>query len=385
MTIATTTTLDKVHEVYLARGKRARELKAKGKHIFGYLCAFTPLELLTAAGIVPFRFMGSMRQPITEADINMETIVCPVVRSCFDVAVKGGFNFCDGLIVPHTCDSISRTYPIWRSELGLPFCHYLDVPHLSDESSKEFFKALFADFRKDLEKFVGRKISTNEISHAVAQHNQLRAAVRELYQLRKQEPPAVSGSEITEIMVATMSLPVTEATHLVKGTIDEIKGRRVQPKEKLPRLMIFGSEINDTMIPELIEQAGADLVMDDLCIGSRFYWNDVPVTPDPVDGLVERYLEGLPCPRTFKTRKGTQQEYLEERFGYLRQFARDFKVDGVILYIYKYCDPLGFDVPDLKSYLESQGLKVLYVEDVYSMSSPGKLKTSFQAFVEMLG
>lgn len=377
--------LEKLHQTYLARDKRARQLMGSGQKIIGYLCSFTPLELLTAAGLVPFRFMGNMRQPITEADVHMETIVCPVVRSCFDVAVKGGYSFCDGLVIPHTCDSVSRTYPIWKNELGLALCHYLDVPHLVDQPSKEFFKAELGTFRERLEKFIGRKITAEQISQAVGRHNLLRALVRELYGLRRQEPPPISGTEITEIMVATMSLPVEESIVLLQSAIEEVKARQVPAREKLPRIMLYGSEVNDILIAELVEQSGANLVMDDLCVGSRFYWADVPVTADPLDGLVERYLENMNCPRTFRPRKGTHQEYLEERFGYLAQFARDFAVDGIILYIYRYCDPLGFDVPDLKHYLESKGFPVLYVEDVYSISSPGKLRTTFQAFIEMLG
>jgi hypothetical protein len=45
----------------------------------------------------------------------------------------------------------------------------------------------------------------------------------------------------------------------------------------------------------------------------------------------------------------------------------------------------GNTVKQYKQYLESQGFPVLYVEDVYSISSPGKLRTTFQAFIEMLG
>lgn len=376
--------LEKFHQVYLARDKRAMELKEKGKRIIGYLCCFPPLELITAAGMVPFRFLGNMRQPITEADIHMETIVCPFVRSCFDVAIKGGYDFCEGLVIPHTCDSVSRTYPIWKYELDFPLCHYLDVPHLLDQSSKRFFKSVVVDFHHRLEKFIGASITPEQIRQAIALHNENRAKMRELYQLRRQDPPPISGTEMTEVLVASMSLPVEESTELLKSAIEEVKARDVSTKERLPRFLLYGSEISDTIITELIEQSGANVVMDDLCVGSRFFWADVPITADPLDGLVERYLEGINCPRTFKPRKGTYQEYLEERFGYLGQFATDFAVDGVIAYIFKYCDPLGFDFPDLKYYLESRGFPVLYVEDVYSMPSTGKLKTTFQAFIEML-
>ena len=76
--------VDKYYQDY---GSRARELKKQGQKIIGYLCAFVPLEIITAAGLMPFRIKGDVNEPITKADTEMETIICPLVRSCFDMAL----------------------------------------------------------------------------------------------------------------------------------------------------------------------------------------------------------------------------------------------------------------------------------------------------------
>ena len=148
--------------------------------------------------------------------------------------------------------------------------------------------------------------------------------------------------------------------------------------------MVIGTETDDTAPIEIIEESDANVVMDDLFIGSKSYWADADATIDPISSLAERYLIKLTCPRTYREKTGTYQEYLEERFGHVGRFIRDFKVDGVILYIYKYCDPSGFEVPALKSYVESLNIPVFYLEDEYSMSSAGRLKTRIQAFLEMV-
>ena len=62
---------------YQDYGGRARGLKRQGRKIMGYLCAFVPVEMLTAAGFIPFRIKGDVSEPITKADAEMETIVCP--------------------------------------------------------------------------------------------------------------------------------------------------------------------------------------------------------------------------------------------------------------------------------------------------------------------
>jgi benzoyl-CoA reductase/2-hydroxyglutaryl-CoA dehydratase subunit BcrC/BadD/HgdB len=38
----------------------------------------------------------------------------------------------------------------------------------------------------------------------------------------------------------------------------------------------------------------------------------------------------------------------------------------------------------MKSYIESKGVPVLYVEDEYSMSTIGRLRTRVQAFLELI-
>jgi benzoyl-CoA reductase subunit C len=125
------------------------------------------------------------------------------------------------------------------------------------------------------------------------------------------------------------------------------------------------------------------VVADDLCPGAREFWADVEVTADPIDGIAERYLRKINCGRTFRQMEGSYDDYLEERFGHIGRFIKEFKVDGVVLYIYKYCDPYGFDVPPMKSYIESVGVPVLYLEDEYSMSTIGRLRTRIQAFLEL--
>ncbi len=374
-----------VEQYYQEYGCRARELKSQGKKVIGYLCAFVPLEIITAAGFIPLRIKGNVREPITRADAEMETIVCPLIRSCFDMALKGNYDFLDGLVIPHNCDSVSRTYDIWKYNLKLPYCHFVNVPHSCDEPSVEFFRAILGIFRKSLERFTGKEISDQSLVQAIKLHNQNRGLVRALYELRKSDPPLISGVEMTRVLVAAMSLPVDECNSLLASVIREVKERSNPPARKSARIMVVGAQVDDTALMEIIEESDANVVIDDLCTGTKIYWPDVDVTSDPVGSLAERYLTRLMCPRTYREKTGTYQEYLDERFGHIGRFIRDFKVDGVILYIYKYCDPYGFEVPATKSYIESLNIPLLYLEDEYSMSSIGRLRTRIQAFLELMG
>ena len=74
-----------VERYYQDYGFRAKALKAEGRKIIGYICSMVPLEIITAAGCIPFRVRGDVHEPITTGDTLLETIVCPYYRSCFDL------------------------------------------------------------------------------------------------------------------------------------------------------------------------------------------------------------------------------------------------------------------------------------------------------------
>ncbi|HVN95112.1 MAG TPA: 2-hydroxyacyl-CoA dehydratase family protein [Syntrophorhabdaceae bacterium] len=374
-------TADRYYREY---GSRAKELKAAGNKIIGYLSALAPVEIMTAAKAVPVRLKGDVSQPITKADAYMETIVCPFVRNVFDSALKGNFNFLDGMVLPHQCDSIDRTSDVWNYSLKLPYWHFLNMPHVTDGPSVEFTKEILRIFIASLEKFLGTKITDQALAQAVKDHNENRRLMRGLYNLRRGDTPLITGVEMMKVLVACMSLPVTESSALIEGVTRQVKEREISPRGKVPRIMIVGDQLDDIAVIDTIEKAGAALVMDDISIGSKVYWPDVDDTADPVSGLAERYLKKLKIPTTFVSEGANYRENLEARFGHLKQYIDDFNINGVILFTYKYCDPYGFDIPAVKSFVESSGVPVLYLEDEYSTSTLPRIKTRIEAFMEMI-
>jgi len=375
--------LELVQKYYSQYGLRARELKASGKKIIGYLTAMGPLEILTAAGVVPFRLKGNVSEAITKGDAFMETIVCPFVRNVFDAAIKGKYDFLDGMVLPHQCDSIDRTSDVWSYNLQLPYFHFLNVPHMTGDPSFEFMKEILRIFISTLEGLTGTKITSESLSQAIKVHNENRRLIRELYNLRKLNPPLISGTEMMKVLVAAMSLPVDESSTLIESVIKEAKQRGLSDNGRRTRVMLIGDQIDDVTLAEIIEGSGAWLVMDDISIGAKMYWADADVDVEPIHAIAERILRKMKLP-TLAESGVTYDESLETRFGHLKSHIKEFGVDAAILFIYKYCDPYGFDVPAVKGYIESTGTPVLYIEDEYSTSSLGRTKTRIEAFLEMV-
>ena len=366
---------------YSEYGARARALKAEGRPVLGYLCALVPVEIIHAAGLIPLRIKGFPEEPISDADANMETVICSVVRAWYDVMLRGHYDYLDGLVIPHACDSMVRTFDVWSHTLDLPYTHFIDLPHSASEAAPEFYKAVLNTFRQGLAQHTGREITDANLAGALKDYNDYRLLVHQLYALRREHPPRITGTEVTRTLVAGLGLPLAEAHQLVSEVIAEA-GQRPAPKplKPRPRVMTFGAEQDSIDFISVVEETGADVVADFFCPGLREYGPLTPVTADPLDGIVERYLN-LNCARTY--RDGAGGDAIEARFGEIRRIAEEYDAAGVILIIRRCCDPFGFEVPALKKYLEKHGLPTLYLEEEYATVA-GRLATRVQAFLEML-
>ena len=381
--------LARAHEIDQNRDKRVKELNAEGKKIFGYICLYPVLEEVTALGIVPYRIFGDMREPITSADSYMSTVVCPFIRSCLDLGLKGRYDFLSGTVFAHACDIATHVIRVWNASVKTPNTHFIDTPHTTHEASLERYKILLQELQQNLEELTGEKLTPEKLKAAIAAHNQQRALMRELYDLRKPDPPLISMVEILKVAKALMSLPVEEGSELVREVISEVKERKDGPVKKSGRLLMWGPVQDDTALVEMIENLDANIVMDDTCVGSRAFFDDVELTDDPLDGLAHRYLVGLKCPRTYRdtiyggTKKDNMAD-LDIRFSYLKGFAKDWNVNGVILQALRYCESHSYEVTGLKDYFDSIGLPSIYLEPDYSEAALAPLRTRVQGFLEVI-
>jgi benzoyl-CoA reductase subunit C len=344
--------------------------------------------MLTALDLVPYRTCADMKEPVTEADRALPHSFCPVMRSCLDCALKGRNDFLDGMVAIHSCDPQEKTARIWESYTHYPYFHFIDMPITVRPEALEYFKGQLNDLRKTLEAFTGQKLSADKLEAAVKSHNQQRALVRQLYELTKPSPPRISGTEIVQVVKALTSLPVVEGNDLLTETISEVKRRTARPEKKSARLLIWSSTLDDTDVMQVFE-AKANVVMNESCGGIRAYRGEVKLTADPLEGLADYYLNEITCARTFRQaalgeiRKDYARD-LQSRFGYLKGTIRDWKINGVVLLLVRYCDPFAFEMPSLKDYLNSIGVPNTYIEYDYTIGALAPMRTRAEAFIETI-
>ena len=75
---------------------------------------------------------------------------------------------------------------------------------------------------------------------------------------------------------------------------------------------------------------------------------------------------------------------LARRSDHLHALAKDYEVDGVIMYILRCCDAHLFQYPLLNERLQEAGYKVLYLQGDQTIGINESLKNRIKAFTEIL-
>jgi benzoyl-CoA reductase subunit C len=369
--------LARAAELNSQKEERVRDLrKESGRPVIGYLCCFAPPEIISAAGAIPYRITGLPGEPTSEADAYMEPYGCSYVRNVFTQALKGRLDFLDGLVISHSCDLVQRLYGIWTYYRPLPYSRLFNVPHQVTPQAERFFKRELGFFRESLERFTGHAVTGEKLAAEIALTNRNRALIRELYRLRLENPPLIRGSEMLELLLAGGWLPAEEFNSLLSETLAGVKKRSPENPPR-PRVLVWGSLLDDAAFYRMIEEAGGEVTADDTCIGFRLFEKDIPPADDPDEALKEHYFINFQCPRTDR---GPGRA----RFDYLLDRAQEYNVDGMIGYIISFCDPHKFDYPDLRDYLKEAGFPMLLIDDNYSFTPAGAIQTRLQAFIELI-
>ena len=349
--------------------------RESGRPVIGYLCCFAPPEIISAAGAIPYRITGRPGEPTAEADAYMEPYGCTYVRNVFTQGLKGRLDFMDGLVISHSCDMIQRLYGIWTYYHPLSYSRLFNVPHQVTPWAERFFKRELDFFKESLEQFTGQEVTEKRLREEIALTNRNRALIRQLYRHRLVNPPLLKGSEMLSLLLAGGWLPPEDFNKMLREALEEIAKRAPEGPAR-PRILVWGSLLDNIAFYRMIEESGGDVVADDNCIGFRLFEKDI-AAGESNEALKEHYFVNFQCPRTDRG-PGT------ERFEYLLKRAREYNVDGVVSYVISFCDPHKFDYPDLRDYLKKADLPMLLIDDNYSFAPAGTIQTRLEAFTELL-
>jgi len=364
--------LQEFHRAVLDRYEVIRENRKPGQKVVGWMCSYVPEEILYAAGLYPVRVMGGKNTTLGDAYLHIN--MCSLVRSCYHEAAEGNYNFLEGFVTLNTCDNIRRFYDHWVYYNRTPFNFILSLPHKVTPASIEYFRDELARLKGEVESWTGRTISEADLWQAIEVYNRTRRLLRELMELRKKPNPPISGAEFLDVAVAATILPKDKYNDMLEELVSSLSDEERDWGDRV-RVLLAGSEVDDPELVRLIEESGGLVVADDLCTGSRYFWNLAHRNGDALMSLAERYLNRPDCPRMRPS---------EKRVNHIKALARDFNVQGVILEIIQFCKLHQEGSIVVRRTLEKENIPVLILTREYALTGAGALKTRVEAFLDMV-
>lgn len=365
--------ISQFHDVIKNRYEVVGQNKGDRK-VIGWMCSYTPEEIIHAAGMYPVRVFGGEAAP-SHADAYLHINMCSLVRSCLEEAFLGNYKFLDGFVTLNTCDNIRRLYDVWAEYIKPPFSHILSLPHKMSEHSIDYFQSELERFQEHLEQHFDVDISQDALRESIRIYNRTRKLLQELDDKRRESPPAISGADFMAAVLSATILPKEKFNTMLQQLLNELDTQPKSSQNGKIRLMVIGSELDDPQFIELIEESGAVVVADELCTASKYYWNTVETTGNPLQALARRYLTRPPCPRMRPS---------DQRLEYLKELVEDRQVDGVILELMKFCKLHDEGALIVRQALNEWGIPHLTLSREYNLTGAGATATRVQAFLEQL-
>ena len=322
---------------------------------------------------------------VPDAEAVLPLNLCPLIKSFYGFKLNRTcpyFQSSDLVVGETTCDGKKKVYELLGELIPT---YVLEIPHKPDtEQGKAFwFKELEA-FQAQLEKLTGNKITAEKLKESIELINNKRKALKRLSNLRAKNPSPISGLDALLIYQISFNDDPVRFTAKVNELCDELE-ERVRKNEGVtnknsPRLMISGCPmaIPNWKIHSIAQEAGASVVVEESCVGTRYFTDLVEPKGESLHdlllALVEKYSK-IPC-ACFTPN--------DKRLDSITKLAKQFNVDGVIYYTLQNCHDYNVEAIKVGRVLKAEGLPMLKIETDYAMGGSEQIKTRVEAFLEII-
>jgi benzoyl-CoA reductase/2-hydroxyglutaryl-CoA dehydratase subunit BcrC/BadD/HgdB len=330
-----------------------------------------PEEIIVAAGFTPVKILGDVHKSTDPADQYLFKTFCPLARSILTEALESP-NKWAGIVIAHGCDATNRQFDIWKYHVKTPFLYWLYNPLNDSQSARKFFKQELKGFITALEKQYNITITSEKIKKAIKESNEIKNLLKELANLRNSKD--ISNVEYLETVKKAVQMDKSKVVLDLKKTLTDWKQKKDFPNNK-KKIVLTGSDVTYPEFMQILEDCNLRVVRDDLSIGERYFATSIPVTEDPLDGLIT-YHFNIPRPAT-KNRPDSRLDYL---FGCVKSSG----AKGMVYQNIKFCEVYTYDSVFIVNAFRESKIPVTVIEREYTSQADQQLVNRLEAFSEIL-
>ncbi|MBN1848205.1 MAG: 2-hydroxyacyl-CoA dehydratase [Deltaproteobacteria bacterium] len=344
------------------------------EHFVGYSCAYTPLPLIHAAGLTPYRILPMGDHP-DQAGSIMHDNLCPHVKRILDRAMAKDLPELSGIVFMESCESMRRLADAWEYIRPSDRRALIPLPFHTNEKGIAYLSKQLKLLAGALSKWSYHPITTQDIAKSMRLYSVL---ARQLNGLAQR---AANGELSRGLLQAVFNRSVTQP---VDQTLSELAKLNDQlppfnAKGRVP-VLLFGNVLPDPEALALFEDSGCLLISADMCTGDRqhamYHFDEME---DPYIQLARSMLNRPFCARTIAPLEpGILAKQVVE-------LVQSTGARGVIGHVMKFCDPYLGRMPLVFNALKEKNIPYLILEGNCTLRSFGQYRTRAEAFVEMLG
>lgn len=357
------------------RTKWAREWKKQGRKVIGVMSSYVPEEVISAAGMLPWRITGTWRENISHARVYRGESSCSYCNHVLESFLSGELEFLDGVVTTDLDQDLLRLWDVLVALKTKPYCYAMHIPFVDSELNYRYLTEEIRRLIGSLQEFRGGDISDDSLNLSIKTYNQMRTLLSSIYEFRKRETPPLSGAEILGITTSAGVMPKEEFNRELENLLPYLEKRRTGTKHFRPRVLVTSEMLDNPAYLALVEE-GCLVAMDDMDTGSRSFNQTIDTNEkDPAYALAKGYIRRHGAPRMADWDKQADQ---------VIKWVKEFDIDGVLALPLNWCYPQRFRVPYLTRKLDEAKIPSICIEREYHMANVGQLRTRIGAFLEIL-
>ena len=350
-------------------------MKETGKKAVGCFPIYLPEEIIYASGMLPIGMWGGQTSMV-EVDRYIQGFGCSIMRANMELGIRGEYKFLEAIIIPTYCDTMKSILAIWVIAIKEPkVLPYTVLQNRYSSGSLEFIINQNERLKKELEEITGKEISDEALEDAFTVYEEYRRAVRKFTELVKDYPVTLTPTIRHLILKAAWFMDKKIYTGKLNELIAALE-KEEKEKKSGAKVVVTGLMMEPVSLLDAFTDMDYTIVCDDLAHESRQFRTISRTEGSVMERIAYRMID----------LRGDTFFYEEDKSkgkGLIKA-VKDNQADGVVVCMYKFCDPEEFDYPVYKKELEDAGISILYLEVDQQMDSMEQIRTRLQTFSEML-
>ena len=351
----------------------ARRWREAGGKIIGHFQVYFPEEIAHAAGLLPLKIRGAQVEGM-ESESHFGSYLCSIIKTSLELALTGKVEL-DMFVTHPICDAARNLAAIWGR--NFPYkCQILYLPQNPNSAySLTYLKNEYQRLQNDIEAIAGHEISNDALTNSLAVFNKSRALMREIYQLKRDQPWLMTADEAYCLIALAGFIPREEYNEFIQDILPKIRTRKTTKQDKM-RVVFEGGFCEQPPL-DLLQTIDRScyLVDDDLMIGLRWISQDIPIEGDPLYNLAVGYIEN-------SSYSPVQHDLRKPKETMLLNRIKESRAEAAIITSAKMCEPGLEEQVTYSKALDEAGIPYFISEFEENQTTFDHLGIQLETFVE---